>query len=226
MLFSDSKRSMKKVATFLTSSVGRKLVVALTGLFLCSFLVVHLYINFFLFKQDAGRTYDVYSEFLATYPLIRPLEWILFAGFLVHAFIGGWLWIVNRSTRPRRYAVNRASENSTLSSRVAFWTGGFVFVFLVIHINTFFIASRFGETGKTLYELVVEAFKNPVYDAFYVVAMAFLGYHLKHGFQSAFQTFGLRTKRYERLIDIVAIFFWLLIPLGFAIMPLYFLWFH
>ena len=217
---------MGKIASFYTSSVGRKLLVGLTGLFLCSFLVVHLYVNLFLFKQDNGQVYDVYSEFLATYPLIRPLEWILFAGFLLHAFIGVWLWITNRSTRPQRYAVNSASDNSTLSSRIAFWTGGFVFIFLVIHINTFFITSRFRGTGRTLYEIVVEAFKNPVYDTFYVVAMVFLGYHLKHGFQSAFQTFGLRNKRYQRLIDIVAIIFWLLIPVGFAVMPLYFLWVH
>jgi succinate dehydrogenase / fumarate reductase cytochrome b subunit len=217
---------MGKIASFYTSSVGRKLLVGLTGLFLCSFLVVHLYVNLFLFKQDSGQAYDVYSEFLSTYPLIRPLEWVLFAGFLIHAFIGGWLWITNRSARPRRYEVNRASDNSTLSSRVAFWTGAFIFLFLVIHINTFFVTSRFKDTGKTLYEIVVEAFKNPVYDAFYVIAMGFLAYHLKHGFQSAFQTFGLRNKKYHRLIDIVAVIFWLLIPIGFAIMPLYFLWAH
>ena len=213
---------MNRIASFYTSSVGRKLLVGLTGLFLCCFLIVHLYVNLFLFKQDRGQTYDVYSEFLATYPLIRPLEWILFAGFLIHAFIGTWLWITNRSVRLQRYAVNRASENSTLSSRLAFWTGGFVFIFLVIHINTFFITSRFSVPGKTLYEIVVDAFKSPVYDAFYVVAMVFLGYHLKHGFQSAFQTFGVRTPKYQRLIDIVGIIFWLLIPAGFAAMPVYF----
>ena len=215
---------MSKITTFFMSSVGRKLLVALTGFFLCSFLVVHLYVNLFLFKQDGGSTFDVYSEFLATYPLIRPLEWILFAGFLLHAFIGVWLWITNRLARPQAYKVNKQSENSTLSSRVVFWTGSFIFIFLVIHINTFFITSRFRGTGKTMYEIVKEAFKNPVYDAFYIVALIFLASHLKHGFQSAFQTLGLRNKKYERLIDIVAIIFWLIIPLGFAAMPLYFLW--
>lgn len=215
---------MNRATSFLTSSVGRKLLVALTGFFLCSFLIVHLYVNLFLFKQDAGTTFDVYSEFLATYPLIRPLEWILFAGFLLHAFIGVWLWITNRRARPQGYKVNKQSENSTLSSRLAFITGSFVFIFLVVHINTFFITSRFRGTGRTMYEIVREAFKNPVYDAFYIVAIIFLASHLKHGFQSAFQTLGLRNKKYERLIDIVAVIFWLLIPLGFVAMPLYFLW--
>ncbi len=217
---------MNKVTTFYTSSVGRKLLMGLSGFFLCSFLVIHLYINLFLFKADAGRTFDVYAEFMASYPLLRPVEWILFAGFLLHAIVGGWLWLTNRMARPERYAVNKASLNSTLSSRIAFWTGAFVLVFLVIHINTFFVTSRFFPMKKTMYDLVAEAFRSPLYDAFYVVALVFLGYHLKHGIQSAFQTLGLRNKKYAMLIDIVAVVFWLLIPLGFAAMPLYFLWVH
>ena len=140
---------MGKLSNFLTSSVGRKLMMGLSGLFLCSFLVVHLFINLFLFKQDGGATFDVYGEFMATYPLIRPLEWILFGGFLLHAFVGIWLWVTNRQARPQRYAVNKASENSTLASRIGFITGAFVLVFLVVHINTFFVRSRFFSNGKT-----------------------------------------------------------------------------
>lgn len=217
---------MNKFLSWYNSSVGRKLLVALTGFFLCSFLIVHLYINLFLFKQDSGGTFDAYSEFMATYPLIRPVEIILFLGFILHILLGVVLWFSNRSVRPRRYAVNRASENSTLTSRTAFITGAFVFVFLVVHINTFFVQSRFFPTGKTMYEIVAEAFRNPLYDAFYIVALGFLAFHLKHGFQSAFQTFGIRHARYQRAIDLVAVFFWLIIPLAFAAMPLYFLWLH
>jgi succinate dehydrogenase / fumarate reductase cytochrome b subunit len=211
---------------FLTSSVGRKLVMALTGIFLCSFLIVHLYINLFLLKSDSGQTFDVYSEFMATYPLIRPLEIVLFAGFLIHAIVGVWLWLANRLARPTRYETNAASENSPLSSRLAFVTGSIVFIFLVLHVNTFFVQSRFFPTGQTMYELVAQAFKDPLYDLFYVVAIGFLGYHLKHGFQSAFQTLGIRAARYRPLIDMIAIVFWLIIPLGFIAMPLYFLWVH
>jgi len=214
---------MNKLTTFLTSSVGRKIMMSLTGFFLFSFLIVHLYINLFLFKQDKGATFDVYAEFMATYPLLRPLELVLFAGFLLHMFVGGWLWFTNRSVRPVRYKVNRGSDSSTLASRIAFWTGMVVAVFLVIHVNTFFVQSRFFPDGRPMYELVADAFKHPLYDVFYIVALAFLGYHLKHGFQSAFQTLGLRDPRYGRLIDLVGIFFWLIIPLCFAAMPLYFL---
>ncbi len=215
---------MQKLSSVFTSSVGRKITMALSGLFLCSFLIVHLYVNLYLFKHDAGTTFDAYAEFLATYPLIRPLEIVLFAGFLLHAAVGIWLWYTNKRARPQAYAVARPSENSTLASRTAIWTGAVVLAFLVVHINSFFITSRFRDTGQTMYEVVAEAFRNPYNDLFYLVALVFLGYHLKHGFQSAFQTFGLRHPRYRTLIDIVAVLFWLLIPAGFAAMPLYFLW--
>lgn len=217
---------MNQTMAFLTSSVGRKLLMGLSGLFLCSFLAVHLYLNLFLFKTDGGATFDAYSEFMATYPLIRPLEIVLFLGFLLHAFIGIWLWLYNRRARPVRYEVLRASDSSALSSRIMWVTGLVVTVFLVLHINTFFVQSRFFPQGRTMYEIVAEAFKNPWLDVFYLVALGFLGYHLKHGFQSAFQTFGLRHKKYQRLIDVVGIIFWLIIPIAFAAMPLYFLWAH
>ncbi len=217
---------MNRITKFYTSSVGQKLLVGLTGFFLCSFLVVHLYINLFLFKGDAGRTFDAYSEFMATYPLIRPIEIVLFLGFFLHMILGVWLWLTNRMARPDRYAVNRASDTSALSSRVMFWTGLFVLAFLVLHINSFFIRSRFLEPTRPMYDIVSEVFANPWNVAFYVVALCFLGFHLLHGFQSAFQTFGIRPRRYRLLIDIVAVIFWLLIPICFAVMPLYFLWAH
>ncbi len=215
---------MSKTTSFLMSSVGRKMIMALSGLFLCSFLVVHLYINLFLFKSDYGVEFDAYSHFMATYPLIRPIEIVLFLGFLLHAVVGIWLWLMNRRARPVKYEVLKASENSALSSRIMWVTGFIVAAFLVVHINSFFITSRFLTPGRSMFVIVREVFRNPWYDAFYVVALGFLAYHLKHGFQSAFQTFGLRGTRYQRLIDLVAMIFWLLIPIGFAAMPLYFLW--
>jgi succinate dehydrogenase / fumarate reductase cytochrome b subunit len=215
---------MKRIAAFYSSSVGQKLLVGLSGLFLCSFLIVHLYINLFLLKQDSGQTFDVYSEFMATYPLIRPLEIALFAGFLLHILLAAWTWLVNRRVRPSRYAVNGASDNSALSSRIMIVSGSFVLLFLIIHVNSFFVGSRFLHTDRTVYDIVRDAFINPWYVAFYLVALVFLGYHLRHGFQSALQTFGIRSGKYRRLIDLVAVVFWLLIPLAFAAIPLYFLW--
>jgi succinate dehydrogenase / fumarate reductase cytochrome b subunit len=217
---------MRKTTSLLTSSVGRKLMMGLTGFFLCSFLIIHVTVNLFLFKGDDGGTFDTYAEFLATYPLIRPLEIVLFGGFLLHAFVGGWLWLSNRAARPVRYTVSKPQGSSTLSSRVGFVTGALVLVFLVVHVNTFFVQSRFFPNGETMSERVREAFQHPWYVAFYCVALAFLAYHLKHGFQSAFQTFGLRHKRFDGLIAAVGVIFWLLIPVAFAAMPLYFFWAH
>jgi succinate dehydrogenase / fumarate reductase cytochrome b subunit len=217
---------MNRVATIFTSSVGKKLLTGLTGFFLLSFLVVHLTINLFLLKSDAGDTFDTYAEFMATYPLIRPLEILLFAGFLLHMVLGIWLWLLNRRVRPRRYAVNRAGETSTLTSRIMFITGLVVLVFLVIHVNAFFIRSRFLDHTTPMYDLVREAFDNPWNDVFYLAALVFLGYHLKHGVQSAFQTYGLRVGKWQGWINLIAVLFWLVIPLAFAFIPIYFLWAH
>lgn len=215
---------MNRIATFTNSSVGRKLLLGLTGFFLLSFLVVHLTINLFLLKSDGGEMFDTYAEFMATHPLLRPLEIVLFAGFLLHLALGMWLWFLNRRVRGTQYAVNRASESSTLTSRIMWITGSLVLVFLVSHVNAFFVRSRFFEHTMKMSEIVRQAFSDPWTVGFYLIALAFLGVHLKHGVQSAFQTFGLRVGRWEKWIDAVAVIFWLLIPMAFAILPLYFLW--
>jgi len=216
---------MRKNQSFFASSVGRKLIVGLSGFFLCLFLVFHLTVNLFLFKADGGRLFNSYAEFLATYPLLRPIEIVLFLLFLAHAIYGVWLWFLNRMARPERYAVKHGEEVSTLSSRIMIITAVVVLVFLVIHVNAFFVQSRFvdGDNGPTMYDRVASAFAQPVMSVFYVVALIFLALHLRHGFQSAFQTFGLRNAKYLKLIEGIGVIFWLLIPLGFALMPLYFL---
>jgi succinate dehydrogenase / fumarate reductase cytochrome b subunit len=215
---------MGTLITFYNSSVGQKILAGLTGLFLCTFLVVHLSGNFLLFKNDGGKAFGTYSEFMSTNTGIRILEIGLALGFLAHIILGVITWISNRMARPARYAVNRAGENSELSSRVMFITGSTIFIFLVVHLRSFFVPTRFpGAIQPNMFELVKSAFQNPYYDGFYIIALILLGFHLRHGFQSAFQTFGLRPG-YNRLIDLVAIVFWLLIPIGYATMPLYFLW--
>ena len=98
--------------------------------------------------------------------------------------------------------------------------------FLVIHLRTFWVPNRFWESPpQSNYDLVAAAFSDPVYSLFYIFALVFLAFHLRHGFQSGFQTLGLSDKQYKWLIDSVAVIFWLFIPLAFAAMPAYFLWF-
>ena len=195
----------------------------LTGLFLCSFLVVHLTGNFLLFRSDGGAAFDAYSEFMSTNFLIRTIEIGLFAGLVLHSVLGVLLWSGNRKVRTENYAVKAGSATSALASRITFVTGSIIFIFLVIHLRTFFVPARFGPPDLSMYQLVRESFASPVYSLFYLVALVLLGYHLRHGFQSAFQTFGLRGKRYLPLVEAIGFVFWFLIPLGFATMPLYFL---
>lgn len=205
-----------------SSSVGQKLLVGLTGLFLCTFLIVHLSGNTLLFRNDGGAAFNQYSHFMATNLGIRILEVGLTLGFLLHIFFSLRVWWHNRSSRPEEYRRNKPSENSTLVSRTTIVTGSAVFIFLVVHLKSFFVPSRLTGDPRPMYDLVAEAFRSPLYDGFYLVALALLGFHLRHGFQSAFQTFGLRPGL-RPIVDAIAILFWLIIPIGYATMPVYFL---
>ena len=109
---------MDKPASLYQSSVGQKALVALTGLFLCTFLVVHLSGNFLLFKQDGGRAFDEYCEFMSTNLGIRFMEFVLAAGFLGHILLGIRVWMYNRRSRPQSYVMNRPSENRDRKSVV------------------------------------------------------------------------------------------------------------
>lgn len=211
-----------------TSSVGKKLIMAVTGLFLISFLIVHLSGNFLLLKNDNGAAFLQYSEFMKTNPVILVMEVVLFLGFIFHAFSGFRLALENKKARPVGYAVNRASENSSFFSRSMVWTGSIVFIFLVIHLKSFFIdhkvAGWLGATHEeTLFQAAVSAFQNPLYTGFYVVAMVILGFHLNHGFQSAFQTLGLNHKKYTPLIEKLGLIYSIVVPVLFAYVPIYFL---
>lgn len=216
---------MNKLVAFYNSSIGKKVTMSLTGLFLCIFLVEHLVGNLLLFRNDGGAMYQAYTEFLVGNFVIRTIEIVLFASLFGHAVSGVTVWWKNKRSRPQQYEVYRLKDNTPLASRITMLTGSLVFVFLVVHLNTFFIGSRFAETEPNMYEMITTAFSDRTYSLFYIVALAFLAYHLKHGFQSAFQTLGLNDKKYTWLINAVAVVFWLLIPIGFASLPVYFLWF-
>ena len=205
------------------SSVGKKILIGTTGICLCIYLIVHLAGNLLLFKNDGGAAFNAYAEILPSLLIIRIIEVILFAIFAGHIFLGVVLWLMNRRARPHRYAVNKASENSDLLSRTMIVTGSIVFIFLVIHLRQFWGPSRFGTGHIEMFTLVKAAFTDPVYATLYIVAMVLLAFHLRHGFQSVLQTFGLRNKRFLPIINLIGLLFWFVIPLGFAVMPVYFL---
>ena len=206
----------------LTSSVGKKALMGATGLFLCSFLVVHLYGNLLLYAGAAK--FDAHAHEFATNVIIRIIEVFLFLSIVLHAASGIWLTAQNRKARPVRYARNRSAGRSTLASRTMVITGSAIFIYLVIHLRHFFYESRFGPHADevSLYELVVTTFRMPGYAVLYVVAMVLLAGHLLHGFQSGFKSLGLHQVRYARLIRAVGIVFAIAVPAGFASLAIYF----
>ncbi|WP_266202243.1 succinate dehydrogenase cytochrome b subunit [Pontibacter kalidii] len=214
-----------------SSTVGRKIIMAVTGLFLCSFLVVHLIGNLQLFRNDGGEAFNIYSHFMASNPIIRFMEIILVLGFLFHIYDALVLTRRNKAARPVDYVNNHPEENSTWSSRNMGLLGTIILVFLIIHLWNFFVPARFGGLDgvviedveyDNLYLRVVESFQIWWYVAIYVISMIALAYHLIHGFQSAFQTLGLDHKKYTPFIQKFGVAFSILVCLGFAIIPLYF----
>jgi succinate dehydrogenase / fumarate reductase cytochrome b subunit len=218
---------MNSIIEFYRSSIGKKIVMSLTGLFLIVFLMEHCIGNLLLFANDGGVKFEAYGTFLVGNPVIRCIELFLFAFVGFHAILGVFLWFVNRYKRGIGYKKYRLRDNVPVASRT--WTiittGSFIALFLLIHLRSFFWPIRIEGSRVSEYALVLHAFSNPLYDVFYLTAFVLLGVHLKHGFQSAFQTLGLRNKKYTPLIDAAAFLVWFLIPLGFASIPIYFFYY-
>ena len=225
---------MKWFTNFISSSIGQKLIMSLTGLFLVTFLVVHLIGNLQLLINDEGQTFNLYGEFMTTNPLIKTVSYGLYAFILLHAFQGWWLWKRNRDARGNsRYAVNAtraASTNAGMAKNMAI-LGTIIFVFLIIHMGQFWFKMKIGDLPmvtydgvevSNLYAPVKAAFTNIWFVLFYVFSMVIIGMHLKHGFQSAFQTLGLNHPKYNGLISTVGTLYSILVPLGFAIIPIVF----
>ena len=216
---------MNRLTSFARSSIGKKIMMSLTGLFLCTFLIEHLVGNLLLFLNDGGTAYDAYSAFMAGNPIVRTIEIVLFLSIVWHAWSGVLVWRQNKKARPVTYGSYRLHETAPLWSRITLLSGSVVFIFLVVHLKTFFVPMRLGSEHPSGYFLVQSAFSNGAYAFFYVVSMLLLAYHLRHGVQAGMQTLGLRNETYRKLIDLVGLFMWLVIPLGFAIIPIYFYFF-
>ena len=213
---------------FIDSSIGKKLVMALTGLFLYIFLIEHLIANLLLLGNDNGKAYEIYADVLgSSYNIpLRVIEVGLFLCMIYHAINGLRLWMSNNQAKGQPYLVNKASDNSSFFSRFMFWSGSAVFIFLVIHLKSFFVNYRLATPSDSMYEGVVKTLSDPLYGGLYLVAFVLLGFHLVHGFQSAFQTLGLRHNKYTPFIKSFGVGFSILICAGFAIVPIYFLFFY
>lgn len=215
---------MSNKSGWVSSSIGKKILMGITGLFLISFLLVHCFINALIFFNDGGETFNKGAEFMGTNWLIRSMEIVLFVGIFAHIALALKLTIDNRKARPVGYAVVNGGANSTWYSRWMGLLGTLILMFLIIHLKHFWVVSRFTDhitSGEeTLFQEMVEVFENPILVLLYCLSMISLAFHLLHGFQSAFQSLGLNHKKYTPIIKAAGVAFSILIPIVFASMPL------
>jgi succinate dehydrogenase / fumarate reductase cytochrome b subunit len=215
-----------KTPLMIATSLGKKYLMALSGLFLISFLPVHLAGNLLLFKNDGGAAFDAYSLFMSTAFIIRILEVTLVAGFLVHIIDGILLTFKNKAARPIGYKGGSGGEAKSVFSRYMGLTGSIILIYLIIHINSFTLKHRIYEPGNlAFYHTVKLAFEtgwSGFYAWFYVLSMLLMAFHLNHGFSSAFQSLGLNHKTYTPLIKKIGLLYSIVVPAGFAAIPVFF----
>ena len=199
--------------TFLSSPIGKKMGMALTGLILYGFLVGHLLGNLLLLKDDGGRSFNAYSDFLINHPLLIPAEIFLVVVFALHLFLAISVTRDNRRARPVGYQTTQSAGGRSFASHTMIYSGVVILVFLVLHLKTF----KYGDKPSGLYDLVLATFQQTGYLIWYAVAMLVLGFHLWHAFHSAFQTLSIRSDKIKSLGLVLCLF----LALGFGFLPVY-----
>ncbi|MEI8280368.1 MAG: succinate dehydrogenase cytochrome b subunit [Bacteroidota bacterium] len=211
---------------YFTTSIGKKLQMAFTGLFLIVFLVVHCYVNAQIFYMDAGVKFNEAAHFMGTNFLIRVTEIGLFFFLFLHILQGLALWFKNMARRSERYSVKAGSATSPWYRRSMGLLGTLILMFLIIHLYDFWAPNRYSQTfgaGElNLFERMRDEFSEMWVVIVYVLGCFSLAWHLIHGFYSAFQTLGLTTSKYKGIIKCVGIGFAIIVPIIFALMPIAF----
>ncbi len=210
----------------LFSTVTTKVLIALTGLFLVLFLCLHLAGNLLLYFGPA--TFNAYSHALISNPFVIPAEIGLLAILVVHVLEAVTMWWTNRGARPIAYETKRwagGASRKSLASATMIWTGSVTFVFAAVHVATFkygpwYTTSIHGAPGRDLYRMVIEAFRQPLVVGFYVPCMALVGFHLWHGFASAFESLGVNHPKLTPRILVVGKALALVIGAGFFSIPI------
>ncbi len=218
------------MSNFLTSSIGKKFIMSITGFFLMSFLIVHLGINLMLLV--GSDIFNQAAHFMVTNPIIKVVEPVLGIGLIVHMIYAGFITISNQMARPSKYQVGHKQPGTSWASRNMFILGGLILTFLVIHMAHFWFKVKFGGVAEVIvdgvhmhnsYELVVGLFQFWWYDLLYMVGAIFLGLHLQHGFWSAFQSIGFSNDLWKKRLSNFGLVYTVVIAGGFFIIPLVFL---
>lgn len=220
---------MSWIVKLLTSSLGKKVIMSLTGLFLIIFLPVHLIGNIQLLADDGGESFNRYAKFMTSNPLIKTVSYLLYTFILLHAVQGILIWRQNKlAGGGGRYRGGKSP--ATWASRQMAGLGIVILVFILLHLWQFWFQMHWGQISmaiydgdqvKDLYAVVADTFQHWWYVLIYVISMVVIGFHLQHGFQSAFQTLGISHKKYTPLIRTIGLGYSILIPLGFAVIPCY-----
>lgn len=210
------------------TTLSRKIIMALTGLFLCLFLVIHLLGNLQLFLpiEEARLQFNWYSHLLSGNILIKIISYVLYLSILLHVIDSVIITLKNKRPAPR-YQYDQRGRASKWYSRNMGILGTIILIFLVIHFKDFWYSYKFGNMPvdskgqKDLYQIVVTAFQEWWYVVLYVIAMIALCYHLIHGITSAFRTLGLYHPKYVRWIKYFGLAFSVIICAAFALIPIY-----
>ena len=211
-----------------TSSIGKKFLMSLAGIFLITFLLVHMGINLLVILYDDPMVYNTAAHFMSTNKLIKIFEIVLFGGLLLHIIYALILQFQNWLARPKRYYKATKSDTSAFSKWMIH-TAVIILVFIVIHMADFYFKAKFGQAPEIISDgvhyhdlatMVTEKFLIPGFVIFYIVSFIFLGFHLIHGFQSAFKTLGINNKKYTPVIQALSIIYTIIVVAGFTSIPL------
>ncbi|MDR3189515.1 MAG: succinate dehydrogenase cytochrome b subunit [Prevotellaceae bacterium] len=213
------------MANIFSSSIGKKLIMSLSGFFLMVFLLLHLSINLAAVVSESA--YNVACHFMDTNIFIQIMVPVLALGFVIHIIYAIYLTLSNLKARPVKYAVGTGTKASSWASRNMFVLGLIVLGFLAVHLSHFWAKMQLqhfvgGAAAENPYLVVKETLSNPLWAVVYVVWVWALWFHLCHGFWSAFQTIGVSNQHWIPRLQIAAYVFATLIAVGFTVIPLYF----
>lgn len=201
------------------SSIGKKLMMAITGFSFMGFLATHLVGNFTLYAgKDAFNSYAERLHSLG--PLITMAELMLLFFAIVHVLTGATLFYENFKARPVRYVIDKRAGGRTLGSATMPYTGFILLIFIIFHLFNFHFVDK---TDTTIFQIVSDLFSKPGYVVIYIFAMIVAAIHISHGFWSSFQTIGANHPKYMPFIRMVSIVFSLIVGIGFGFIPIYIL---
>lgn len=207
---------MNWLSATLGSSVGKKLMMALTGLAFIGFLAAHLAGNLTIYGGKGA--FNDYAEKLQSLgPLLHLFRAGLIAFALVHILTGLYLFLLNRRARPVGYRVQASAGGRTLSSRTMPYTGIVILAFVVYHLFHFTFVDK---SATTVFDMVAAAFNRPAIMLLYAALMIVVALHVRHGFWSAFQTFGVNHPKWMPAVTTASIAAGVVVALGFGLLPL------